>query len=129
MEERIYATGRRKTSSARVWLMPGTGRITVNHRPAEEYADWHTWYLELREPFEVTDTWGQYDVWATVRGGGIHSQIQAVRHGIARALVQAHPEFRKVLREAGLLTRDPRMKERKHYGHKRARRGFQFSKR
>jgi len=109
--------------------MPGTGSILINDRPAEEYSTWRTWHLELLEPFTVTQTEGQYNVWATVKGGGLHSQVEAVRHGIARALTRAHPEFRKVLRDAGLLTRDPRMKERKHYGHKRARRGFQFSKR
>lgn len=129
MEERVYATGRRKTATARVWLMPGTGSILINDKPAEEYSTWRTWYLELLEPFTVTQTEGQYNVWATVRGGGLHAQVEAVRHGIARALTKAHPEFRKVLRDVGLLTRDPRMKERKHYGHKRARRGFQFSKR
>jgi len=124
-----YGTGHRKNAVARVWLIPGSGNITINRRPASEYLPSEGMIEELLEPFRVTNTLNQYDVWATAKGGGVHGQAGAVRHGIARALVEANPDLRPLLRRLGLLTRDPRVKERKKFGRKRARRGFQFSKR
>ncbi|HIE51742.1 MAG TPA: 30S ribosomal protein S9 [Armatimonadetes bacterium] len=128
-EERFYGTGHRKNAVARVWLMRGTGKITVNKKPMKEYVSWWTRREELLEPFKVTGTLGEWDVWATTKGGGIIGQAGALRHGIAKALVEVNPEWRGILKKSGLLTRDPRMKERKKFGRKRARRGFQFSKR
>ena len=127
---KYYGTGRRKTSIARVYLIPGAGKISVNQRPFENYICGRK-ILEIRalEPLRLTQTKDRYDVFADVAGGGIASQMDAVRQGISRALVSAHPEFRKNLRTIGLLTRDPRMKERKKYGQKRARKRFQYSKR
>jgi small subunit ribosomal protein S9 len=123
------ATGRRKCSVARVRLMPGTGKITVNGKPSEEYFGRRTLELLAREPFEVTNTVGKYDATIDVSGGGLSGQAGAVRHGIARALSEGEPELRTVLKKAGLLTRDPRMKERHKYGLKKARKAPQFSKR
>jgi len=128
-DERYYGTGHRKTATARVWLSPGSGKVTVNKRPIAEYFPLQTLAVNVLEPFRATNTQGQFDVWATARGGGVVGQADAVRHGIARALVEMNPEFRAILRQKGLLTRDPRVKERKKFGRKRARRGFQFSKR
>ncbi|MFA0751075.1 MAG: hypothetical protein SLRJCFUN_001478 [Candidatus Fervidibacter sp.] len=127
---RFYATGRRKEAVARVWLIPGgTGQVTVNGRPLWDYVTRISLVEEVLMPLRVTNTLGLFDVWATVRGGGLHGQAGALRHGIARALVVWNEELRPLLRRYGLLTRDPRAKERKKYGHKRARRGFQFRKR
>jgi small subunit ribosomal protein S9 len=127
---RFYATGRRKEAIARVWLIPGgTGQVTVNGRPLWDYVTRISLVEEVLMPLRVTNTLGLFDVWATVRGGGLHGQAGALRHGIARALVVWNEELRPLLRRYGLLTRDPRAKERKKYGHKRARRGFQFRKR
>lgn len=131
MEEpiRYYATGRRKTASARVWLMPGTGKITINGREASEYLRRLALERLVQQPLRLLGLEGQYDVKATVRGGGISGQAGAIRHGIARALLQVNPEYRLTLKQAGLLTRDAREKERKKYGRHGARRGFQFVKR
>ncbi len=125
----IYATGRRKTSVARVWLFPGTGKISVNGKDLLDYFGRRTLDMIIRQPFLVTRTEGQYDVRATVKGGGLTGQAGAMLLGIARALVKINEEFRKGLREKGFLTRDPRMKERKKYGQPGARKRFQFSKR
>ncbi len=131
MEEpiRYYATGRRKTASARVWLTPGTGKITINGREASEYLRRLALERLVQQPLRLLGLEGQYDVKASVRGGGISGQAGAVRHGIARALLQVNPEYRLTLKQAGLLTRDAREKERKKYGRHGARRGFQFVKR
>ena len=124
-----YGTGRRKSAIARVWVKPGVGDITINGQPYVEYL--HRVQLEqmVVSPLEVTETVGQFDVKAMVKGGGISGQAVAVRHGIAKALVDMNEEYRGVLGPNGLLTRDPRVKERKHAGRHRARRGKQFSKR
>jgi small subunit ribosomal protein S9 len=127
--DKFYATGRRKTSVARVWVTPGgTGKITVNKKPADEYFD-ATRIQAINEPFSALTEEQTYDVWATVRGGGVTGQAGALRHGLARALVAANEENRADMRKAGLLTRDSRMVERKKYGQPGARKRFQFSKR
>lgn len=123
------ATGRRKTSVARVRLVPGDGGIKVNKRDMDEYFGLETLKLIVKQPLLLTETVGRYDVYANVYGGGISGQAGAIRHGIARALLKVDPELRKTLKRAGLLTRDARMKERKKYGLKAARRAPQFSKR
>ena len=125
----FYGTGRRKKSVARVRLYPGTGAITINGRDVDEYFGLETLKLIMNQPFDVTNTVGKYDVVANVVGGGISGQAGAIRHGIARALLVADEANRSALKAAGLLTRDPRMKERKKYGLKAARRAPQFSKR
>ncbi len=126
----MYGTGRRKSSVARVHLFPnGTGTITVNGRALDDYFGLETLKLIVRQPFAATDTMGKFDVEATVTGGGVTGQAGAIRHGIARALLQVEDSYRAPLKAAGLLTRDPRMKERKKYGLKAARRAPQFSKR
>jgi small subunit ribosomal protein S9 len=129
MADKIYATGHRKTAIAKVWLSPGTGQVTVNGRPAVEY--FHRYALEsmFSEPFALTRTEGRFDVKATCLGGGIPGQAGALRHGISKALIAYDPGMTVTLRRSGLLTRDPRVKERKHVGCHRARRGQQFSKR
>ena len=127
--ERYYGTGRRKSSVARVYLMPGKGNITINKRDIDDYFGLETLKVIVRQPLAALDAVGKYDVKVTVKGGGYTGQAGAVRHGIARALVQADAENRPVLKKAGFLTRDPRMKERKKYGLKAARRAPQFSKR
>ncbi|MGM9924211.1 MAG: 30S ribosomal protein S9 [Bacillus sp. (in: firmicutes)] len=124
-----YGTGRRKSSVARVRLVPGTGRIVINDREINEYFPFETLILVVKQPLVATETTGSYDVLVNVSGGGFTGQAGAVRHGIARALLQADPAYRPVLKSAGLLTRDARMKERKKYGLKGARRAPQFSKR
>ena len=131
MEEtaRYYATGKRKNAIARVWLTPGEGNITMNDQPLNSYVGRVALERIVQQPFEVVEAVGRYDVRALVKGGGISGQSGAVRHGISKALVAANPDFRTILRRLGYLTRDPRVKERKKYGRKRARRGFQFSKR
>ena len=125
-----YGTGRRKSSVARVHLFPnGTGAITINGRDIEEYFGLETLKMVVRQPLSITDTLGKVDIEATVTGGGVTGQAGALRHGIARALLQVNEEVRPALKSAGFLTRDPRMKERKKYGLKAARRAPQFSKR
>ncbi len=126
---KFYGTGRRKKSIARVYLVPGTGNITINKRSIDEYFGLETLKVVVRQPLVATETEGKYDVIVTVKGGGYTGQAGAVRHGIARALLQVDGDFRPVLKKAGFLTRDPRMKERKKYGLKSARRAPQFSKR
>ncbi|MEE8836069.1 MAG: 30S ribosomal protein S9 [Eubacteriales bacterium] len=129
MANKYYGTGRRKKSVARVYLAPGTGKITVNKRDIEEYFGLETLKTIVRQPLVATDNADKFDVIVTVRGGGFTGQAGAIRHGIARALLQADEENRAVLKSNGYLTRDPRMKERKKYGLKKARRAPQFSKR
>lgn len=124
-----YGTGRRKTSTARVRLVPGSGRVIINNRDAEEYFPYETQRLILKQPLVATETEGTYDVLVNVDGGGYTGQAGAVRHGVARALLQADPEYRLALKREGFLTRDSRMKERKKYGLRSARRAPQFSKR
>ena len=125
----FYGTGRRKSSVARVRLYPGSGRITINGRDVDDYFGLETLKLIMNQPFGVTNTAGKFDVVANVNGGGVSGQAGAIRHGIARALLLADETFRPALKKAGFLTRDPRMKERKKYGLKAARRASQFSKR
>ena len=126
---RYYGTGRRKSSVARVYLVPGSGKITVNKRDIEEYFGLETLKLIIRQPLEVTGTTGKFDISINVCGGGTTGQAGAIRHGISRALLEDDSDFRPALKKAGFLTRDPRMKERKKYGLKAARRAPQFSKR
>ena len=125
----FYGTGRRKKSVARVRVYPGTGAITINGRDINEYFGLDTMKLIVNQPFEVTGNVGKFDIVANVTGGGFSGQAGAIRHGLARALLQADPNFRAALKAAGFLRRDPRMKERKKYGLKAARRAPQFSKR
>ena len=127
--EKYYGTGRSKKSVARVFLVPGKGNITINKRDIDEYFGLETLKVIVRQPLAALDAVSKYDVIVTVKGGGYTGQAGAVRHGLARALVQADAENRPVLKKAGYLTRDPRMKERKKYGLKAARRAPQFSKR
>ncbi len=124
-----YGTGRRKSSVARVYLVPGTGKITINKRDIEEYFGLDTLKTIVRQPLVATETLDKYDVKVNVVGGGFTGQAGAIRHGISRALLTVDGDFRPVLKKAGFLTRDPRMKERKKYGLKGARRAPQFSKR
>ena len=124
-----YGTGRRKKSTARVRLVPGSGRVIINNRDAEEYFPYETQRLILKQPLIATETEGTYDVLVNVHGGGFTGQAGAIRHGVARALLEADPEYRGTLKTEGYLTRDPRMKERKKYGLRSARRAGQFSKR
>ena len=126
---KYYGTGRRKKSIARVYLVPGTGNITINKRSIDEYFGLETLKVVVRQPLVATETTDKFDVLVNVHGGGFTGQAGAVRHGIARALLEADPEYRAVLKKEGYLTRDPRMKERKKYGLKAARRAPQFSKR
>ena len=128
-KERFYGTGRRKKSIARVYLVPGTGKITVNKRDIDEYFGLETLKLIVRQPLAATQTADKFDVLVNVHGGGTTGQAGAIRHGISRALLQADNEYRPTLKAAGFLTRDPRMKERKKYGLKAARRAPQVSKR
>ena len=126
---RYYGTGRRKSSIARVYLMPGNGNVTINKRGMDDYFGLETLKVIVRQPLVATDTVDKFDVLVNVKGGGYTGQAGAIRHGIARALLEADADFRPVLKKAGYLTRDPRMKERKKYGLKAARRAPQFSKR
>ena len=126
---KYYGTGRRKKSIARVYLVPGTGKITINKRDIDEYLGLETLKLIVRQPLAATETADKFDVIVNVRGGGVSGQAGAIRHGISRALLHADIEYRPVLKIAGFLTRDPCMKERKKYGLKAARRAPQFSKR
>ncbi len=125
----FYGTGRRKKSVARVRLYPGTGAITINGRDISDYFGLDTMKLIVNQPFGVTDTVGKFDIVANVKGGGFSGQAGAIRHGVARALLSADENYKPLLKKAGFLTRDPRMKERKKYGLKGARRAPQFSKR
>ena len=125
----FYGTGRRKSSVARVRVYAGTGKITINGRDIDDYFGLETLKLIVNQPLELTDTVGKFDIVCTVAGGGVTGQAGAIRHGLSRALLQYEEELRPVLKKAGFLTRDPRMKERKKYGLKSARRAPQFSKR
>ena len=125
----FYGTGRRKSSVARVRLFPGTGTITINGQDIDDYFGLETLKLIINQPFDVTDTRGKFDIVANVKGGGFSGQAGAICHGVSRALLLADDSFRAPLKRAGFLTRDPRMKERKKYGLKAARRAPQFSKR
>ena len=126
---KYYGTGRRKSSIARVYIVPGTGNITINKRDIDSYFGLETLKLIVRQPLAATDTADKFDVLVNVHGGGTTGQAGAIRHGISRALIKADADYRPVLKAAGFLTRDPRMKERKKYGLKAARRAPQFSKR
>jgi small subunit ribosomal protein S9 len=126
---RSYATGKRKDSVARVWLKPGSGKVSVNGREFERYFARATLRLIINQPFEVAEREGQYDVVCTVKGGGLSGQAGAVRHGISKALTYYEPSLRPALKQSGFLTRDARVVERKKYGKRKARRSFQFSKR
>ena len=125
----FYGTGRRKSSVARVRILPGTGAITINGRDIDDYFGLETLKLIVRQPLEATETLGKFDLIVKVVGGGVSGQAGAIRHGLSRALLQVSDEYRPILKAAGFLTRDPRMKERKKYGLKAARRAPQFSKR
>ncbi|MEE9120843.1 MAG: 30S ribosomal protein S9 [Syntrophobacteria bacterium] len=128
-EERYYATGRRKTSVARVWLTPGEGNVTINKRSIDDYLKRETAKMIIRQPLELTETFGKFDIYVNVRGGGISGQAGAIKHGISRALLEVNPDFRPLLKKSGFLTRDSRVKERKKYGQPGARKRFQYSKR
>lgn len=128
-ENAVTATGRRKTSVARVWLKPGKGVITINSRSLQEYFGRETARMIVLQPFDVTQTGASFDVDVNVKGGGSSGQAGAIRHGITRALVQVNPDFRSPLKKAGFVTRDPRAVERKKYGHHKARKRPQYSKR
>jgi small subunit ribosomal protein S9 len=128
-EQKIYATGRRKTSIARVWMKPGTGEITINKRTMDEYFGRPTSKMVVRQPLELTDNIGKFDINVNVCGGGPSGQAGAIKHGITKALLEVDPELRASLKRAGFITRDSRIKERKKYGRRGARRSFQFSKR
>lgn len=128
-EQRFSATGKRKTAVARVWLQPGTGRMTINKRPVDDYLHRETSKMVIAQPLVLTGTFGKLDVSVNVRGGGGSGQAGAIRHGIAKALLEYNPEFREVLKRAGFITRDSRVKERKKYGQPGARARFQYSKR
>ena len=128
-EGRAYATGRRKDATARVWLKPGSGKVTVNGKDQEGYFARPTLRLIIDQPFAITERQGQYDVVATVKGGGLSGQAGAVKHGISQALTKYEPALRSTVKAAGFLTRDSRVVERKKYGRAKARRSFQFSKR
>ncbi|MFQ5486664.1 MAG: 30S ribosomal protein S9 [Desulfobacterales bacterium] len=124
-----YATGKRKRAVARTWLSPGKGEITVNNMPMNDYFSTDTIKAILTQPLVYTDTQGMFDIKVRVKGGGVSGQAGAIRHGITKALLQANPDLRQILKKAGFIRRDPRIKERKKYGQKGARARFQFSKR
>ncbi len=126
---RYYQTGKRKSAIARVWLMPGSGQVTINRRPLDHYFLLETHQSVVQEPLQLTETLEQFDALITVRGGGVSGQAGAIRHGISKALLLADPALRPALKQQGFLTRDSRMKERKKYGRKKARKRFQYSKR
>ncbi|MBW1763144.1 MAG: 30S ribosomal protein S9 [Deltaproteobacteria bacterium] len=127
--ELYHSVGKRKTSVARIWMKPGSGVITVNNKSFEDYFVMSSGRNVIKQPLEITDTVGKYDILINVKGGGISGQAGAVRHGITRALIQVNPEFRGPLKKASLVTRDSRIKERKKYGQPGARARFQYSKR
>jgi small subunit ribosomal protein S9 len=126
---KYYATGHRKDATAKVWILAGSGNVTINGRPMSQYLGRRTLETIVMQPFEAVNAGGQFDVIVQALGGGIAGQAGAIRHGISKALLEVSDEMRPTLRRQGFLTRDPRVKERKKYGRKRARRGFQFSKR
>ncbi len=128
-EQKYYATGKRKTSIARVWMKPGNGEIVVNKRPLDVFFGRETSKMVVRQPLELTDNLGKFDIFVNVSGGGISGQAGAIKHGITKALLDVDPELRATLKQAGFITRDSRIKERKKYGRAGARRSFQFSKR
>jgi len=128
-EDRFYATGKRKNAIARVWLKPGTGKIVINDRQVGDYFGRQTSRMVIMQPFELTQTLGRFDAVANVQGGGLSGQAGAVKHGISKALLAVDPSYRSILKSAGFLTRDSRIKERKKYGKRGARASFQFSKR
>ena len=128
-EERYYATGKRKTSIARVWLKPGEGKITINKRSIDDYLRRETAKMIIHQPLELTETVGKFDIHVNVRGGGISGQAGAIKHGISKALLEFDADFRPLLKKNGFLTRDSRIKERKKYGQPGARKRFQYSKR
>ena len=128
-EQKFYATGKRKTSVARVWLTPGTGKITVNRRDIDEYFGRETSKMIIRQPLELTENLGRFDIWVNVNGGGPSGQAGAIKHGITKALLEVDVALRGTLKKAGFITRDSRIKERKKYGRAAARASFQFSKR
>jgi len=128
-EQRFYATGKKKTSVARVWIKPGSGNIVVNQRSLDEFFGRETSKMVVHQPLELTDNVGKFDISVNVCGGGPSGQAGAIKHGITKALLEVDPELRAVLKKAGFITRDSRVKERKKYGRRAARRSFQFSKR
>ena len=128
-EQKFYATGKRKTSIARVWMKPGTGAITINSRTIDEYFGRPTSKMVVRQPLELTENSGKFDITVNVNGGGPSGQAGAIKHGITKALLEVDPTLRASLKTAGFITRDSRIKERKKYGKRGARRSFQFSKR
>ncbi|MFP3869822.1 MAG: 30S ribosomal protein S9 [Syntrophobacteria bacterium] len=128
-EEKYYATGKRKTCVARVWLKPGEGNITINKRPIDEYLKRETAKMIIRQPLELTGNLDNYDIFVNVRGGGISGQAGAIKHGISKALLEINSEYRSILKKAAFITRDSRVKERKKYGQPGARARFQYSKR
>jgi small subunit ribosomal protein S9 len=128
-EQKFYATGKRKTSVARVWLTPGTGKITVNRRDIDDYFGRETSKMIIRQPLELTENMGRFDIWVNVNGGGPSGQAGAIKHGITKALLEVDVALRGTLKKAGFITRDSRIKERKKYGRAAARASFQFSKR
>jgi len=125
----FYSTGRRKQAVARVWMMPGSGKILINHREIDDYFGRATSKMILRQPLELTETTNRYDIYVNVAGGGLSGQADAIQHGITRSLMKINASFRPALKKAGFVTRDPRIKERKKYGQRGARARFQFSKR
>lgn len=129
MEDRYYATGKRKTAIARVWMKPGKGQIEINKKTLTEYIPRQTLQMLVHQPLELTDMIGKFDFYILANGGGIAGQAGAIRHGITKALLEFDPSFRLTLKRAGLITRDARKKERKKYGQKGARANFQYSKR
>jgi len=128
-EDKFYATGKRKTAIARVWMRPGSGQIVINKRPLDEYLVQESDRTLVMEPFKITDMLDKFDLYVNVKGGGVSGQAGAIRHGISRVLVAMDPQLRELLKKAGFLTRDSRMKERKKYGQPGARARFQYSKR
>lgn len=128
-EQKFYATGKRKTSVARVWMKPGKGDITINKSTMDTYFGRETSKMVVRQPLELTDNIGKFDIFVNVEGGGPSGQAGAIKHGITKALLEVDPELRATLKKAGFITRDSRIKERKKYGKAGARRSFQFSKR
>ena len=130
MEENIfYATGKRKTAIARVRMLPGEGNLKINNRTLNDYFERETSKMIIRQPLVLTETSGKYDIYVNVKGGGTNSQAGAIKHGISKALLEVNADFRRILKKAGFLTRDSRVKERKKYGQRKARAKFQFSKR
>ena len=130
MENNVFsATGKRKAAIARVRLMPGEGKFEINKRTLDNYFGRETSKMIIRQPFELTETTGKYNIFVNVKGGGISSQAGAIRHGISKALLEVNSDYRDILKKAGLITRDSRIKERKKYGQRKARAKFQFSKR